>query len=1014
MTGTQNERHKQHSQNSQKKFDLANGCKARNVAADITPNKIRKSASTISLIEAKKRPQLYANVIGIEVDAGRDDWEDYIYSNNILVDKSLFLQLITQKHSTDFIFRPPKFGKTLFLSMARYFFDISTGLGSTTSTSHNSSNDINNNNNDDDGNGEVGCGISEEFREKRDLFKTLLIGKVPGFVETYCGRYPTLLLNFGGVSGQNLVIFHKSLAIQIRELLDEWEHIWIVPESFNSDNTDDGVPRIGDSVKRNLVQSIAKIDDCLVTCLNILALLVKRLSLYYDQRSIILIDDLDSPFRDAPQYLLPDIGRYITRMLKPLLKSNRYIFKVLATGVSSTSLREYCPEINNVNYFRLDEDVKTAFAGTVTYSNAFGFTVDEVNNVLETCILPKWPDRDTKIQIAREKVCGLYDGYLNYSDMNLFNPWSVMKFAEILAKKAVFSGKASDIEWDQVARSYWTESMYNSATTTTTTTTNNTTTRKLSPKELNLRLPKQGASLAQFLCSEHVACEIAALYIVAYMMALDLKAITTADDNDDSSLSIQQEIDYLISKYAKTVICRDQYLHNINKKPHPINNIHEAIPIYNRFTTTLTTMAATTTSVEEAVPIRLSSIACRLNQLNYYGYLIGSPSTIHGQIPNREVMKLWTHAIGWGQILGWNSSDLSQASSSWKLPIYRLSRDIHQHLSPNNVASLGFTNVIGMVLDASNGIGPSTKEAFYISMIIWIMSYYYHHSEKEEEKEGGNQQYDLWPNFRLGPEKPSIVMVPKKPSRSSLSNAMDIGSGGGSNKHVDGNSDGKEEKISTHGIAIKIDTLDYQPPATPQPIPQKINDINDSEAVGEYLKNDENDANVDETIERKLVELNRIAIIQTCVEGYFKAFENGSDAVSQRVNVVSLAFRGREFTLMSRYYKRTTDIDNGGWKPIGNVVEFRSTNFSTRQNNNNNSSSCNSKPSWSSNSQTTIAPQPTTRNLKSTSSQMPAIAAGAVTTTPITRRNGSINGNGISSNQRNKRPRTADTPINFD
>ena len=104
-----------------------------------------------------------ANVAGRRVIVGESKWSNYIIQETVLVDKTPFLKILVENGNTsDIVFRPTRFGKSMFLSMLRDFFNVP---------------------------------VNQDLETKKKWFKELLIGKDPEFVNKYCGQYPVILID---------------------------------------------------------------------------------------------------------------------------------------------------------------------------------------------------------------------------------------------------------------------------------------------------------------------------------------------------------------------------------------------------------------------------------------------------------------------------------------------------------------------------------------------------------------------------------------------------------------------------------------------------------------------------------------------------------------------------------------------------------------------------------------------------------------------------------------------------
>ncbi|KAJ1677176.1 hypothetical protein EV182_006716, partial [Spiromyces aspiralis] len=100
-----------------------------------------------------------ARVTGDKVSVGTNDWGEFVRKNKLLVDKTDLLLHVMDDDNPDAIFRPRRFGKTMFLNMAYDFLNIAED--------------------------------EEELEEKMLTFKEMNIHKVDStFIDEHCCRYP--------------------------------------------------------------------------------------------------------------------------------------------------------------------------------------------------------------------------------------------------------------------------------------------------------------------------------------------------------------------------------------------------------------------------------------------------------------------------------------------------------------------------------------------------------------------------------------------------------------------------------------------------------------------------------------------------------------------------------------------------------------------------------------------------------------------------------------------------------
>ena len=115
-----------------------------------------------------------------KLNLGNSDFKNIITNNNYFVDKSLFIKEIIDAEKAILVFpRPRRFGKTLNLSMLRYFFDIRTP-------------------------------------ENKELFKELKIWNEKEIIVKHCCQYPVIYMTFKDAKGDTWDKVYKILKKEIK------------------------------------------------------------------------------------------------------------------------------------------------------------------------------------------------------------------------------------------------------------------------------------------------------------------------------------------------------------------------------------------------------------------------------------------------------------------------------------------------------------------------------------------------------------------------------------------------------------------------------------------------------------------------------------------------------------------------------------------------------------------------------------------------------------------------------
>ncbi|MEA3446660.1 MAG: AAA family ATPase, partial [Bacteroidota bacterium] len=120
-----------------------------------------------------------------ELNLGDSDFKNIIKNDNYFIDKSLFIkEVIKVQKAVLLLPRPRRFGKTLNLSMLKYFFDV-----------------------------------NEPENEK--LFTGLKIWQTGDDILKHCGKYPVIYLNFKDVKTNTWEDCYELLASEIANLYEK-------------------------------------------------------------------------------------------------------------------------------------------------------------------------------------------------------------------------------------------------------------------------------------------------------------------------------------------------------------------------------------------------------------------------------------------------------------------------------------------------------------------------------------------------------------------------------------------------------------------------------------------------------------------------------------------------------------------------------------------------------------------------------------------------------------------------
>jgi len=226
---------------------------------------------------------------------GVSDFKEIITKNYYYFDKTKFIENILDDGSKVKLFtRPRRFGKTLNISMLRYFFDV------------------------------------KNKEENRKLFEGLNISKSEYFSEQ--GNHPVISISFRNYDEENWENGFKSIRSVIKRLYGDYK--------FLTEKMDDIEIEEFNSVRRGL-DSV----EWEATLLN----LSKYLYEYYGKKVIILIDEYDQPIINS--YIKGYYDKVISffkTFYGLVLKDNEYLEMGIMTGILRVAKENIFSGLNNI------------------------------------------------------------------------------------------------------------------------------------------------------------------------------------------------------------------------------------------------------------------------------------------------------------------------------------------------------------------------------------------------------------------------------------------------------------------------------------------------------------------------------------------------------------------------------------------------------------------------------------------------------------------------------------------
>lgn len=255
---------------------------------------------------------------------GVSDFKEIITQNYYFVDKSLIIKEIVEDGSKVILLpRPRRFGKTLNVSILRYFFEKT---------------------------GEV----------NKELFQDLKINEHKDIMELQ-GKYPVIFITFKDEKYSNWIDCEKGLKFLITKEFRKYKYI------LDSD--------ILDQDEKSEYESILNGSAEKVIFMKSLKNLSEYLSRFYHEKTIILIDEYDVPIQSGfLNDYYEDAIEFMRNFLSAALKDNEYIEKSVLSGILRIAKESVFSGLNNLEVYSI---IKKG------YSNWFGFSEEEVYEMLK-------------------------------------------------------------------------------------------------------------------------------------------------------------------------------------------------------------------------------------------------------------------------------------------------------------------------------------------------------------------------------------------------------------------------------------------------------------------------------------------------------------------------------------------------------------------------------------------------------------------------------------------------------
>ena len=299
----------------------------------------------------------------MKLQIGSDDFGDVITNKLGFVDKTLFIKEVLDNRNikVSVITRPRRFGKTFNLSTLHHFLASEANQLNT-----------------------------------KGLFDGLKISTIDNSsYMQYQGKYPVIFVSFKGIKAGSYDLSYDKLCDLITNLFNGYSYL----------EQSDKLSTTEKETLRKILSKKADRAEIEGSLLFLSSILFK----HWGIKPWLLIDEYDTPIQAG---YLNDYYNEIINLMRGMfgaaLKSNPYLDRAVITGILRVAKESLFSGLNNVVVYSLLQP---------EYSQHFGFTEEEVNNLLKQSGLSK----------RKEEVRKWYNGYV-FGEIVVYNPWSIANY----------------------------------------------------------------------------------------------------------------------------------------------------------------------------------------------------------------------------------------------------------------------------------------------------------------------------------------------------------------------------------------------------------------------------------------------------------------------------------------------------------------------------------------------------------------------------------------------------------
>ena len=305
----------------------------------------------------------------VKLPMGIENFREMRTGGFYYVDKTgLMKTLLENPGKINLFTRPRRFGKTLNMSMLKYFFDIGSDI---------------------------------MLSDNTTIFDGLEISGEKELCEEYMGKFPVISITLKGATGEN---FEEAKVMLRRIIGKEAMRFRFLLESDRIDEAERS--QYEALISTDKTGTFTMSDDLLKDSLLILSQFLQK---HYGQAAVMLIDEYDVPLDKAYRAGYYDSMVELIRVLfGNAFKTNDSLKFAVLTGCLRISRESIFTGLNNFKVYTVKD---------VRYKEYFGFTDAEVRQMLEYYGLEDQYDA----------VKEWYDGYL-FGNLGIYCPWDVINY----------------------------------------------------------------------------------------------------------------------------------------------------------------------------------------------------------------------------------------------------------------------------------------------------------------------------------------------------------------------------------------------------------------------------------------------------------------------------------------------------------------------------------------------------------------------------------------------------------